>query len=196
MQKSQPSRFATRPNCTARPCLDNSKRAAFLSLTFWSFPGFPMAGLGWESCILPVPCIIRLPPTPPTSLEPAVVLLWLPSRRKMFLCGPLSEQLVRSSDSYQGTQISLEPIPLSFQSLCRHTDPSPDTLTLPWGLTTLQTEPDPSKLFWFRSQMFFQCLLLRSWLPIEGDIGGGTPTFRSHGLGGGSGSLGHDLEKP
>lgn len=82
------------------------------------------------------------------------------------------------------------------QLLCRHTDPSPDTLTLPWGLTTLQTEPDPSKPFWFRSQMFFQCLLLRSCPPIEGDIGGGTPTFRSHGLGGGSGSLGRDLELP
>lgn len=38
--------FATHPNYTARPCLNNSKRTAFLRLTFWSFPGFPVAGLG------------------------------------------------------------------------------------------------------------------------------------------------------
>lgn len=46
IQKSQHSRFATSPNYTARPCLDNSKRAAFLRFTSWSFPVFPMARLG------------------------------------------------------------------------------------------------------------------------------------------------------
>lgn len=86
--------FAASPNYTARSYLNNSKRAVFLRLTFWSFPGFPVAGLGLlhlTNSLHPLAASHFPPPMGPT-----VVLLWLPSQLEMLLCGPFSEQLVTS----------------------------------------------------------------------------------------------------
>lgn len=118
--------FAASPNYTARSYLNNSKRAAFLRLTFWSFPGFPVAGLG----ILHLTNSLRHLAAShfPSSMEPAVVLLsfttedapmWSFLRATCKEPGLIARHkgLVRASPC---PCLSLSPS----QSLSRHTGPS------------------------------------------------------------------------